>query len=84
MKVSKTRSQSKKEVKAGEVIAPVSQLVVQPEVAAPCCETCYADAEMYIRNAINALSACAKDDQVARDSIANLGVVLLDLKGGIQ
>ena len=34
-----------------------------------------------IKQAIDKLSACAETDEIARDSIANLGVVLLDLKG---
>ena len=85
MKVSKTKSQAKRRpVKAGELISPVSQLVVQQvDEGCPLCDStsCYSDAVMYIRNAINALSACAKNDEVAKDSIANLSVVLFDLKG---
>lgn len=34
-----------------------------------------------ISNAIESLAEVAKDDPIAKDSIANLGVVLLDLKG---
>lgn len=34
-----------------------------------------------IKQAIDKLSASAQTDEIARDSIANLGVVLLDLKG---
>lgn len=34
-----------------------------------------------IKQAIDKLSASAETDEIARDSIANLGVVLLDLKG---
>lgn len=34
-----------------------------------------------IKQAIDKLSTSADTDEIARDSIANLGVVLLDLKG---
>lgn len=34
-----------------------------------------------IKQAIDKLSSVAETDEIARDSIANLGVVLLDLKG---
>lgn len=39
----------------------------------------YAEAVGYIKSAISALSAQAKTDVLAKESIANLGVVLLDL-----
>lgn len=42
----------------------------------------YADAVSLISAAIESLAEIAKDDQIAKDSIANLGVVMLDLKGG--
>lgn len=35
-----------------------------------------------ISSAIESLAEIARDDQIAKDSIANLGVVMLDLKGG--
>ena len=38
------------------------------------------DACNHIQSAIDCLGQIAKDDEVAKDSIANLGVVLLDLK----
>lgn len=38
-------------------------------------------ANFYINKAISELSKIAEDDEIARDSIANLGVVLLDLNG---
>lgn len=40
----------------------------------------YSDAIGYISSAIGALSVIAKDDKIAKESIANLSVVLLDLK----
>lgn len=48
-------------------------------------ETCcgkYDAAIELISAAIEALSVVAKDDVIAKDSIANLGVVMLDLRGG--
>ena len=45
--------------------------------------TCkYDSAICFIQSAIESLAEIAKDDQIAKDSIANLGVVMLDLKGG--
>ncbi len=40
----------------------------------------YNDAICSIQAAIETLAAQAKDDQIAKDSIANLSVVLMDLK----
>lgn len=40
----------------------------------------YKDAIDYISSAISSLSVIAKDDKLAKESIANLSVVLLDLK----
>lgn len=39
----------------------------------------YVGASKYIRSAIEELGKIAKDDVLAQESIANLGVVLLDL-----
>lgn len=36
----------------------------------------------YIHSAINVLATVAKEDKVAKDSIANLSVILLDLSSG--
>lgn len=41
----------------------------------------YTKAEKHIKAAIDILAQSAKNDDVARDSIANLGVVMLDLRG---
>ena len=41
----------------------------------------YTRAEKHIKAAIDILAQSAKNDEVARDSIANLGVVMLDLRG---
>ena len=61
-------------------------LVDVPATADPipseeCCCT-YQCAVDFISSAIECLAEIAKDDQIAKDSIANLGVVMLDLKGG--
>lgn len=55
----------------------------QPEVVevAMTAETCpYESSINYIRSAIEELGKIAKDDPIARESIANLSVVLFDLK----
>lgn len=41
----------------------------------------YEEAINYIHSAISSLSNVAGTDDIARESIANLSVVLLDLKG---
>lgn len=50
------------------------------ELTVPACK--YDSAICFIQSAIESLAEIAKDDQIAKDSIANLGVVMLDLKGG--
>lgn len=42
----------------------------------------YQNAIDLIQAAIESLAEIAKDDEVAKDSIANLAVVMMDLKGG--
>lgn len=74
----------KKNVKAAEAIeCPVAEEVV--EVAAVPAESTlckYNDAICAIQSAIEFLAADAKEgDEVAKANIANLSVVLLDLKG---
>ena len=49
------------------------------EAAAVGCK--YANAIELISAAIESLAEIARGDEIAKDSIANLGVVLLDLKG---
>ena len=73
----------KKQIKANT--APIDQALVVAEVApvveaGPCCK--YRNAIDLISAAIESLAEIAKDDCIAKDSIANLGVVMLDLKGG--
>ena len=41
----------------------------------------YEEAQQHIMAAIDALAKCGKEDIVAKDNIANLSVVMLDLKG---
>ena len=41
----------------------------------------YTDVINYVQSAISALSLCAEDDEIAQDALANLGVVLFELKG---
>lgn len=42
--------------------------------------TCKEDAILKIREAISFLSPIAKEDEIARESIANLSVILFDLQ----
>lgn len=46
------------------------------------CESsaCKEDAILKIREAISCLSPIAKEDEIARESIANLSVILFDLQ----
>lgn len=66
---------------------PINQALVIEEVSpvesvAPICDCKYQNAIDLISAAIESLAEVAKEDTIAKDSIANLGVVLLDLKGG--
>lgn len=49
------------------------------ETKVPVKSASYSEACKYIRSAIDVLGKSAKDDVLAQESIANLGVVLLDL-----
>lgn len=49
-----------------------------PEVEPEVCP--YGECIDYIHQAIDCLATCAKDDPIAKESIANLSVVLLDLQ----
>lgn len=64
-------------------IKACDEVVVSPEatVVEAIAECPYQKAIDSIMCAIESLSAIAKDDDLARDSIANLSVVLFDLKG---
>ena len=57
----------------------VVAVATEPVECAPCEK--YANAIDLINGAIESLAQIANGDQVAKDSIANLGVVLFDLKG---
>ena len=64
---------------------PVEEVVPAPavaEVLEPIVDECkYCKATEYITKAIGELGLIADDDQIALDAIANLSVILLDLKG---
>ena len=51
-----------------------------------CCSssTKYDEAQKHIKAAIDILATNAKNDEVAKDSIANLSVVLFDIKGSTK
>lgn len=65
--------------------SPIDEaLVIQevvPEATVDVCACKYDCAIELIQAAIESLAEIAKDDEIAKDSIANLGVVMLDLKG---
>lgn len=70
-KVIKSSTAARKPVKASEEIVVIEESACK-----------YANAINLISAAIESLAEIAKDDAIAKDSIANLGVVMLDLKGG--
>lgn len=63
------------------VVVEVPEEVVDEIVETEECACKYCNAIDLISAAIEALAEVAKDDPIAKDSIANLGVVMLDLKG---
>lgn len=52
---------------------------IEKKQATPVAASKYDESRKYIRCAIDSLGKIAKDDPVAREAIANLGVVCLDL-----
>ena len=77
------QSKEQSEVKANEALIvedPTLEEVAEAVVTEECCCK-YDKAINLIQCAIESLAEIAKGDEVAKDSIANLGVVLLDLKG---
>ena len=61
--------------------SPINEALLVEEVA-PITTCKYQNAIDLIGAAIESLAEIARDDEIAKDSIANLGVVMLDLKGG--
>lgn len=72
-------------IKKKKAVQASEEIIVQP-LANPCAggecivECKYQAAIDLISAAIESLAEIAKDDALAKDSIANLGVVMLDLK----
>ena len=60
----------------------IEEADIPVEVEIPVCK--YQNAVDLISAAIESLAEIAKEDEIAKDSIANLGVVMLDLKGGCE
>ena len=75
MKITKKQS-----VKANDIIEEVA-VAAEPVAEVAVAECKYQAVIDLISAAIESLAEIAKDDQIAKDSIANLGVVMLDLKG---
>ena len=84
MKISKIQSSQKKSkvIKSSTGVAKRPIKASEELIVVDACECKYCDAINLISAAIESLAEIAKDDQIAKDSIANLGVVMLDLKGG--
>ena len=61
---------------------PINEAIIIQELAPPWQPCKYDDTIQLISAAVESLAEIAKDDELAKDSIANLGVVMLDLKGG--
>lgn len=74
----KIKKQPKATVKASENVTTQSDFSAVETVLDG--YNAYEDAKCYIQNAIKELSTIANDDPVAKDSIANLAVVILDLE----
>ena len=78
MKISK----NKRPIKACDEIVDVAALGDATSGSIVSEATCkYCNAIEYIKNAISDLAIGAGEDPIALDAIANLSVVLLDLKG---
>lgn len=72
---------SKKSIKADTAIVNVDDVISPESEPSTCAETCckYTGAIECIKSAIDALGEIAADDELAKESIANLSVILLDL-----
>lgn len=72
---------SKKSIKADTAIVNVDDVISPEPETSTCAETCckYTGAIEHIKSAIDALGEVAADDELAKESIANLSVILLDL-----
>ena len=84
MKISKVQTAQKKTkvIKSKTAVSKKPVKASEELVVVEGCECKYCNAINLISAAIESLAEIAKDDQIAKDSIANLGVVMLDLKGG--
>ncbi len=45
----------------------------------PCCENCYNEAAVLIKTAIEKLADCGNEDEIAKEAIGNLSIVLFTL-----
>lgn len=83
MKITKKTIQACDEMESVIAEVPVDVVEEIPDKADPVLASTasYEQAINFIHDAIDALGAVAKNDPIARESIANLSVVLFDLKG---
>ena len=83
MKIRKLTVQATEDLTTTEIqttdpqIDQTQEIIVAPSES----QEKYTDVINYVQSAISALSLCAKDDEIAQDALANLGVVLFELKG---
>lgn len=83
MKIRKLTVQAAEDLTTTEIqttdpqIDQTQEMIVAPSES----QEKYTDVINYVQSAISALSLCAEDDEIAQDALANLGVVLFELKG---
>ena len=83
MKIRKLTVQATEDLTTTEIqttdpqIDQTQEMIVAPSES----QEKYTDVINYVQSAISALSLCAEDDEIAQDALANLGVVLFELKG---
>ena len=83
MKIRKLTVQATEDLATTEIqttdpqIDQTQEMIVAPSES----QEKYTDVINYVQSAISALSLCAEDDEIAQDALANLGVVLFELKG---
>lgn len=79
MNITKRSIKSAEELENLEPVLGPDEMVEEEFVEeAPVCS--YDECIQHIHEAIDCLAVCAKDDPIAKESIANLSVVLLDLQ----
>ena len=81
MKISKKQNVKANTDPFNQELVVIEEAPIETPDACCCKYQCAID---LISAAIESLAEVARDDEIAKDSIANLGVVMLDLKGGCE